>query len=155
MTFVRGIVAALRNRRIVSSGSPPLYWQLLFAAIISGVLQFIGGTPESVSRSANGSTAVDYMFCALQLSGAVIALFALHIEDGSSRHAERLYWSLAFEAFGLVLMVTTATVYAAAVTIANHGPPTSMATWFVIAFGYWSIRTRLPQIIKALRELKS
>lgn len=155
MTFMRGIVAALRNRRIVSSGSPPLYCQLLLGAIISGILQLLGSAPESVSRTGNGSTAVDYMFCSLQLSGAVIALFALHIEDGSSRHAERLYWSLAFEAFGLVLMITTAAVYAVAVTIANGRPPTSMATWFVIMFGIWALRTRLPQIIRALRELKS
>ena len=153
--FYRGVAAAIRHRRVVQSGSPPLYWQLLVGAIISGVSQLIAGAPESVNRSAEGSSADDYMFCLFQLVGALISLASLYVEDGSAHHAERLYWSLAFEGFGLILLFTTSAVYAVAVTYNNGHPPTSMATWFVIMFAIWSVRTRIPQIWKALRELRS
>ncbi|UYL88128.1 membrane protein [Gordonia phage Evaa] len=153
-TFLRGIGVALRHRRIVQSGSPPLYWQMLLAAIISGVLQLVLGAPESVARTGE-SSAVDYMFMGFQLAGGLIALGALYIADGSSRHAERLYWSLSFEAFGLMLTATSIAVYAVAVTYNNGGPPTSFATWGLIMFAIWSMRTRMPQIIHALKELRS
>ncbi|QGH80027.1 membrane protein [Gordonia phage NHagos] len=153
MRVLRAVKAALSARRVVKSGSPPLYWQLLVAAVISGVLQLIYGAPESVSRQ--GGNAVDYMFLALQLTGAVIALGSLYIEEGSTRHAERLYWSLAFEAFGLILLFTTAVVYTVAVWYNNGRPPSSMGTWFIIMFAVWSVRTRLPQIWRALQELRS
>ncbi|UJE15671.1 membrane protein [Gordonia phage Ligma] len=151
----RGVVAALRHRRVVKSGSPPLYWQMLVGAIISGVSQIIAGAPESVNRSSGEAATVDYMFCGFQLAGALISLASLYVEDGSARHAERLYWSLAFEGFGLILLFTASAVYVGAVTVNNGHPPTSMATWYVIMFSIWSVRTRLPQIWRALQELKS
>ncbi|QNL30143.1 membrane protein [Gordonia phage Mariokart] len=152
--FYRGVAAALRHRRIVQSGSPPLYWQMLLGAIISGVSQIIAGAPESVNRSSGEAATVDYMFCGFQLVGAVISLASLYVEDGSARHAERLYWSLAFEGFGLVLLFTASAVYVGAVTVNNGHPPTSMATWYVIMFSVWSMRTRMPQIWNGLQELK-
>ncbi|URM86115.1 membrane protein [Gordonia phage BiggityBass] len=154
-TFYRSVMAAIRHRRIVESGSPPLYWQLLQAGVVSGVLQLILGVPPSISNSTGESYTVDYIFMALQLVGGLIALAALYIEDGSSRHAERLYWSLAFEAFGLMLLTTAVLIYSVAVVINNGGPPTSMATWFTVMFGVWAVRTRLPQIYRALRDLRS
>lgn len=154
-TAYQAVMAAIRHRRIVESGSPPLYWQLLQGAVISGVIQLIVGVPPSVSNTSDGSTVIDVMFVTFQLVGGLIALTALYIEDGSSLHAERLYWSLAFEAFGLVLMITAVTLYSVAVVINNGGPPTTMATWYVIMFGIWAVRTRMPQIYRALHELKS
>ncbi|WAB09193.1 membrane protein [Gordonia phage LittleMunchkin] len=153
-TFLRGITIAVRHRRIVQSGSPPLYWQLLLGAIISGVLQLVLGAPDSVARTGE-STAVDYMFMGFQLAGGLIALAALYIADGSQRHAERLYWSLSFEAFGLVILTTSIVVYTVAVVYNNGGPPTANATWALIMFAIWSMRTRMPQIVHALRDLKS
>lgn len=151
----RAVKAALSARRVVKSGSPPLYWQLLVAAVISGVLQLIYGAPQSVSNTSGGASSVDYMFLGLQLLGSVVALGSLYMEEGSTRHAERLYWSLAFEAFGLIILTTAAVVYAVAVWYNNGRPPSSMGTWFIIMFGVWSIRTRLPQIWRALQELRS
>ncbi|QFG11165.1 membrane protein [Gordonia phage CloverMinnie] len=153
MKIYRAVRATIKSRRVVKSGSPPLYWQLLVAATISGVLQLIYGAPESVSKQ--GGNSVDYMFLGLQLVGAVFALGSLYVEEGSSRHAERLYWSLAFEAFGLIVLTTAATVYAVAVWYNNGRPPSSMGTWYIIMFGVWSVRTRLPQIWRALQELRS
>ncbi|UBF41621.1 membrane protein [Gordonia phage CaiB] len=153
MKVWRAVRAALSARRVVKSGSPPLYWQLLVAAVVSGALQLVYGAPESVSRQ--GGNSVDYMFLALQLTGAVVALGSLYMEEGSTRHAERLYWSLAFEAFGLIILTTAAVVYAVAVWYNNGRPPSSMGTWFIIMFGVWSVRTRLPQIWRALQELRS
>ncbi|AER47666.1 hypothetical protein [Mycolicibacterium goodii] len=149
MTLLRLL---LSHTRIVQSGSPPLYRMLLVGNVISAILMIVDGQiPESVANNAPGW--FDAAFIGGQLFAGILALTALYMEDGSTRHATRLHRSLSLEWAGLMFMQTINGVYFVAVTFNNSGPPTSGATWYVIMFWLW-VWVRMRDIRRALKELE-
>lgn len=142
MSALRNI---LRGTRSVDSGSFPLYRLCVFFGALASMLQLaIGGAPESVLATTNDQFA--WVFIGLQAIGSVAILAALYVKRLD------LDDSLRVEQIGALFLLSACATYVTAVSVNNGGPPTTYATWLVVALGTY-LAYRVREIHAVLRAM--
>ncbi|WP_205124529.1 hypothetical protein, partial [Tsukamurella sputi] len=136
----------IEGRRKVDSGSFPLYSLCVAFGTLASIIQLAAGAPESIVVTTSGWFA--WAFIGLQLIGSASILAALYVTRLD------LDDSLKLEQVGALSLLAACATYVAAVATNNGGPPTTFATWLVVAFGTY-LGFRAVEIRSILRELLS
>lgn len=156
----------IRNSRVVESGSFPLYRLMMVGSVISGIILLtIGKIPASI-QDASPNDSWKYLTLFFQALGGILALCGLYyditrikvISEGLNKieiSSIRLHRSLILERTGVIMTIIVILSYLWGVIWQNHSVPAAQATWFGIIFAWYLIRTRLPEISRAIKELKS